>query len=187
MIDDEFILKVILLGNSRVGKTSLRKRYMGKNFGSQYRQTLGVDLSFFSYKYRDVQNKIVIWDLAGEEVFKSHRYMYFKGALGAFLVLDLTQSLDLKKQVDSWVDDLELNVGNLEEFSLAIIFNKLDLVDSRQIMKPQEDEVLSYVRSMLPAYSYAVFETSALNGDGVKDAFEWIITRAIESALKTEL
>ena len=99
-------MKVCLLGDGAVGKTALRKRYLGKQFSSGYVMTIGAD---FAVKKTEINTndgtksvKFQIWDLAGQPRFNSVRELYYKGSHGGLLVFDITRR-DSFSNLNSWV------------------------------------------------------------------------------------
>ncbi len=176
--EERFIFKLILTGNEKVGKTSLRKRFMGMGFQGTYKKTIGVDLSYLKFKKGNEESDLVIWDIAGDAHFRNNRKLYYKGSNGAFLVIDVTTDGDIDTYVKPWVEDY-INERLVGEIKLAIIFNKMDLEDQRKVFKDKMMEIENYVKTQLGMDENDVktFETSAVTGEGVKDAFEWLIER----------
>ncbi|MFX1507482.1 MAG: Rab family GTPase [Promethearchaeota archaeon] len=119
------LLKIILIGDGSVGKTSIRERYLGYGFPIQYLPTLGAD---FSVKNEIICGKKIsfqIWDLAGQPVFETIRKMYYRGARGAFVVCDVSNPESVMN-INNWVDELWRNNGN-GPIPFVILGNKIDL------------------------------------------------------------
>ena len=108
--EDNFdvIYKLVLVGDSGVGKTNIMLRYLNKEFNQNTKATVGVE---FGSKNIKIENKIVkgqIWDTAGQERYRAITSAYYKGAHGAFVVFDVTQR-ETFDAVDRWVNDLRNN------------------------------------------------------------------------------
>ncbi|MCY3413335.1 MAG: GTP-binding protein [Candidatus Heimdallarchaeota archaeon] len=117
-----YSLKVILLGDPRVGKTSIRVRYLGGTFDKSYIRTFGSD---FSIK-RIGDAVLQIWDLAGQEEYKSLRQDFYKGANAIILVYDVTDQSSCNR-INFWIDEIQRYVNNL--IPVALVGNKIDLME----------------------------------------------------------
>jgi small GTP-binding protein len=178
----DLILKFILLGFDGVGKTSLRRRYLGLGFREEYLKTIGVDLSYLEYQYQSTKATIVLWDIAGEEEFRKGRSLYYSGSNAGIYVLDLTQEFNLEKSM-WWIDDFVNKQDNLDKipFNLVLLGNKVDLKDERQIKDEQIQELKDEITKVWPGnVSLKYLETSALTGEKVNEAFEWVIENTIK-------
>ncbi len=156
------VYKIVTLGEEAVGKTSLVTKYVTGRFERDYRRTLGIDISTFDTDIGDRLFKLLIWDLAGQDIFRDLRTRYCQGASGGILVFDLTrpQTLDT---IPRWVDAFREAVG--PEPVLMLLGNKADLDKKRKI--PSEDG--ENIMKKLGLYSYS--ETSAKTGHQVTKAF----------------
>jgi small GTP-binding protein len=126
--DTNLIFKVLIIGNQGYGKTSIVQRLSTGTFSSHYRATIGVD---FALKEINIGNKNItfqLWDIAGHERFGSMTNNYYRGAIGAFIVIDITQLLSLDT-IKSWKMDLEKKVklNAHEDISVILLINKVDL------------------------------------------------------------
>ncbi|RMG40675.1 MAG: GTP-binding protein [Methanobacteriota archaeon] len=180
--EERYIFKLVLTGNERVGKTTLRKRFMGIGFAGEYKKTIGVDLSYMKFRKGNEEHDLVIWDIAGDANFQKNRAMYYRGTNGAFLVLDVTTDGDLQTYVQPWIDDFNRQ-GIIKHMQLAIIFNKIDLEGERKLFEKEKQQIIDYVKENIDNKEIEIgsFETSALTGDGVKEAFEWLIEKMLET------
>nr|CCD15702.1 unnamed protein product [Trypanosoma congolense IL3000] len=123
------LLKIIILGDSGVGKTSLMHQYVNKKFDNRYKATIGAD---FLTKDIDVDGKLVtlqIWDTAGQERFQSLGSAFYRGADACVLVFDITQS-DSFSHINSWLEEFRAQAGLRDS---VLIGNKSDLADRRQV------------------------------------------------------
>ena len=150
---EEYKLKIVIVGDSGVGKTNLVKRFISNTFNSNSKATVGVEFLSKSYKINDHIFKIEIWDTAGQERYKSITAAYYKGAKGALVVYDT---------VDKWIS--EIREKSIPEIKLMIIGNKIDLKDRREV---KLEEAIEKSKSL----DVPIMETSALNATNVTQAF----------------
>ena len=158
----DFIFKVLLLGNSDVGKSSLLLRYVDSVWSDTFVPTIGVD---FKVKTIDIDGKKVklqIWDTAGQERFRTVVSTYFRGAHGIFLIYDITNR-DSFKNLENWLIEIEKNAS--ENVLKILIGNKNDLEDERDI-SPDEGKSFANRNGM------QFMETSAKMNTNVNEAFE---------------
>ena len=158
----DFIFKVLLLGNSDVGKSSLLLRYVDSVWSDTFVPTIGVD---FKVKTIDIDGKKVklqIWDTAGQERFRTVVSTYFRGAHGIFLIYDITNR-DSFKNLENWLIEIEKNAS--ENVLKILIGNKNDLEDERDIT-PDEGKAFANRNGM------QFIETSAKMNTNVNEAFE---------------
>jgi len=160
----ELMFKVVLVGDSNVGKTNIMSKYLKNIFLEDSKATVGVE---FGSKQFDIDGHIIkaqIWDTAGQERYKAITSAYYKGAKGAFVVYDITRKGSFES-VERWVNDLT-SAGD-KKLTIIIIGNKCDLEDQRQISKEQGEEKARKLE-------VAFFETSALSGENLDKAFEML-------------
>lgn len=165
----DYVLKIVLLGEGNVGKTSLVYRYIENRFSQDFKSTLGVNLlkkkvaleDEFAGKSASVQ----IWDLGGQSAYRKLRKLYLEGSQGALVVFDVTskQSFDA---LEDWIQSLIEIRGN--DVPMIIIGNKIDLDAERVIT---DEETLEYAKK----YSTEVVFTSAATGEKVEDSFRDLI------------
>ncbi len=158
----DFIFKVLLLGNSDVGKSSLILRYVDQIWNEVFVPTIGVD---FKVKTLEIDNKNIkmqIWDTAGEERFRNVISSYFKGSHGILLVYDITNK-DSFKNLENWLIEIEKNAS--ENVLKILIGNKNDLDNDREI-KADEGQAFANRNGM------QFMETSAKMNTNVNEAFE---------------
>ena len=159
------LFKIVLVGDSSVGKTNLFLRYIKNEFDPQTKATIGVEFGTKIIKINNYKIKIQIWDTAGQERYKSITNAYYKGAQGAFLVYDITNKSSFLN-IDKWIRDLKNN-GD-EKIVLFLIGNKNDLNDDR-VIDTNEGKNKAKENKMF------FLETSAKNNDNVNKAFDEII------------
>ena len=171
MEDEEYslIFKMILIGDSGVGKTNILNRYINNKFLETTKSTVGVELGTKIEEYNNKKIKIQIWDTAGQERYRSITSAYYKGAKGALIVYDITRK-NTFDNIDKWITDLKLN-GD-KNICIIILGNKSDLIDKREINK--NDGI-----KKAEMYKTAFLETSALNGDNISKAFDELIEQIV--------
>ncbi|KAH0731393.1 hypothetical protein KY290_002414 [Solanum tuberosum] len=157
----DYVFKVVVIGDSAVGKTQVLSRFAKNEFCFDSKSTIGVE---FQTRTVSIQSKVIkaqIWDTAGQERYRAVTSAYYRGALGAMLVYDITkrQTFD---HVARWVEELRAHADS--SIVIMLIGNKADLVDSRAV--PTEDAVEFAERQGL-----FFSETSALSGHNVESAF----------------
>jgi len=167
----KFAFKIILIGPSAVGKTSLINRYV-KNQFTDYKPTLGVD---FLLKQIDLEGKFVkltIWDIGGHEKFKALHKSYYQGTNGALLIFDLTRKRTFD-EMEVWYTEMKEILERKIPFIL--IGNKVDLIkNSPAAIK--EDIAIEYAKNHGSSY----IQTSAKTGENVENAFIELVHKMIE-------
>ena len=170
----DYIVKICLLGEAAVGKTSLVYRFIENKFRDNYKSTLGVNLlkkDMVIDEYGGVSAQI--WDLGGQESFKSLRKLYLEGANGAFVIFDTTKRKTFDK-LDEWIQSFKESRGNRP---LLLIGNKIDLSDK---IKVEESEVKEYAEKN----STEFILTSAKTGENVEKAFKGLVKTILDEVSK---
>ncbi|KAI2659559.1 Ras-related protein rab7 [Labeo rohita] len=174
------LLKVIILGDSGVGKTSLMNQYVNKKFSNQYKATIGAD---FLTKEVMVDDRLVtmqIWDTAGQERFQSLGVAFYRGADCCVLVYDVTAP-NTFKTLDSWRDEflIQASPRDPENFPFVVLGNKIDL-ENRQVTTKRA-QAWCQSKSNIP-----YFETSAKEAINVDQAFQTIARNALKQESEVE-
>ena len=168
--------KICLLGDGRVGKTSLRNRYMGKGFPGDYLPTLGADFAstLVNIPFNDTEKSIrfQIWDLAGQPTFNQIRALYYRHTAGALIVYDITDRASLQN-LRAWVQELTQHMRTPSIF-INILGNKSDLRNENSITTLEAETFIS--QQIVPRYHQSIgnidhFITSAKTGENVEEAF----------------
>jgi len=159
------IFKVVLIGDSGVGKSNILSRYIRDEFSIETKSTVGVEFGSKKVKIKSTNIKAQIWDTAGQERYKSITNAYYKGAKGALVVFDISRK-DTFINVDRWIGELKSNAD--KEVSIILIGNKSDLEESRQV---NQDEA----KAKAEQYNVAYIETSALQAVNVEKSFNMMI------------
>ncbi|RNF05896.1 Rab7 GTP binding protein [Trypanosoma rangeli] len=183
------LLKIIILGDSGVGKTSLMHQYVNKKFDSRYKATIGAD---FLTKDLELNGQVVtlqIWDTAGQERFQSLGSAFYRGADACILVFDVTQQESFS-HIGAWLEEFNIQAGKRDS---VLIGNKTDLADRRQVASKtaqawcaaQSGDAAvaaadgSNTNSGPEGCCMRYFETSAKENTGVEEAFLAIATTAL--------
>ena len=153
--------KIIVCGDSSVGKTSAVLRFTDRAFRKTYLPTLGVNISEKRFQHEKGVIEFMIWDIAGQSKFQITRKHFYSGARGQLLVFDLTRP-DTLENIARWHHDIKIHLQ--ENIYGLIMGNKKDLVDQRKIT-PKEISKLS------DELGFEYFETSALTGENIDEAF----------------
>ena len=164
------IFKITLLGDGTVGKTSLRKTFLGEGFREGYSMTIGADFAVKHIQMADHHFVAQIWDLAGQQRFSSVREIYYRGTSGCLLVFDITRRSSFEN-IPSWIYELLKNNFN-KVVPLIIIGNKSDLRDSAKD-PVMSSEAVQYAKTLTEWSGFKVpyVETSAKTGEHVEEAF----------------
>lgn len=171
--------KVCLIGDGYVGKTSVRRKYIGEGFRSNYIPTLGVDFAQKITTSKDGNARLVIWDIAGQSQFQGLRKRYYEGCSGLVLVYSVVdrESFD---NASKWLVEAH---GFMQEFpALIIIANKTDLrtyYPAEDIVSHKEGEEFTKMFSEKLNTPSIFIETSALTGENIDEAFNKLTTMMI--------
>jgi len=168
------LLKVIILGDSGVGKTSLMNQYVNKKFNNQYKATIGADFLTKEVMIDDRLVTMQIWDTAGQERFQSLGVAFYRGADCCVLVYDVT-SPNTFKNLESWRDEflIQASPRDPENFPFVVIGNKVDLADSRTVTTKKAMQWCQEKNNV------PYFETSAKEAVKVEQAFQTIAKNAL--------
>jgi len=156
------VFKILTIGDGGVGKTSILRRYVENKFLKHHLSTIGIDFLSKTLKIKDKEIKLKIWDTAGQERYRQITSHIYKDADGIILVFDVT-SEESFNQITDWMEQIKNNVSK-EEINLILIGNKCDLAD-RMVEKERGEEMAEKLK-------IKYFETSALTGQGINEAFE---------------
>src|SRR3989304_3385755 len=176
-------LKLILLGDGGVGKTTLVKSWMDQTLRSDYLMTVGVDISVKEFILEDGNRvKLTVSDIAGQELFAQFRSIFFGGANLAFLVFDVTRRESLDNLETEWLPQLLPTLSD-PKFSLGLIANKVDLSAQRQIQRSEVQLAYKRLKKRFPMIRWIGYlETSALTKHNVQLAFHKISTEYFSSS-----
>jgi Ras-related protein Rab-1A len=158
----DYLFKVLLIGDSSVGKTSVLLRYVDDTFNPEFQTTIGVDFKISTFQLNGKVIKLQLWDTAGQDRFKNIVASYYRGAHGIILAFDITNAASFQN-VNRWYEEaqnyLQKSVPKL------LIGNKADLSNQRAV-RPEE------AKELADRLGVQYIETSAKNSQNVKLAFE---------------
>ncbi|EZF25030.1 hypothetical protein H112_02563 [Trichophyton rubrum D6] len=183
------LLKVIILGDSGVGKTSLMNQYVNKKYSASYKATIGADyltkevmvdgrlvtmqvhIELYTKRHLGIQHTkcfFQIWDTAGQERFQSLGVAFYRGADCCVLVYDVNNSKSFET-LDSWRDEflIQANLRDPESFPFVVLGNKIDVEESKRMISSKRASTYCQSKGNIP-----YFETSAKEAINVEQAFE---------------
>ena len=165
----ELNVKILTLGDTEVGKTSIIKRIISNKFEDKIFSTVGIDYSCKTIKYGDNYLKIFLWDTAGQEKFKNIVKNYFNGANGALLCFDISNRKSFEK-INFWINELK-EIINIDEIFMILIGNKIDKEKERKI---SIEESIKFSKEKNIPY----FEISAKTNEGIEEMFDYVIKKS---------
>ncbi|CAL9782017.1 ras-related protein RABA5c-like [Musa acuminata AAA Group] len=165
VVEEEYLFKVVIIGDSAVGKSNLLSRYARNEFNLHSKATIGVEFQTQSVDVDGKEVKAQIWDTAGQERFRAVTSAYYRGALGALLVYDISRCSTFDS-IARWLD--ELNTHSDTTVARMLVGNKCDLETLREV-SVEEGKALAEAEGLF------FIETSALDSTNVKTAFEIVI------------
>ncbi len=175
-----FQAKLILVGEPLVGKTSIRQRYMGAGFRGSYLTTIGSDFASKSVKLGDTIIHLQIWDLAGHDMFRSMRPLFYKGAQVVLLVFDTTDRASFERTQDWLMECFEIAGETIR--TVALIGNKIDLEEFRVIAREEGIEATKRIQKKYGVPSFYI-ETSALTGENIELLFNKVSLTLIPESI----
>ena len=166
------LYKILLLGDSTVGKTCFLLRYMDDSFLDLHMATIGLDYRLKTMILEDQKIvKIQLWDTAGQDKFRAITRNYYKGASGIILIFDVT-NLNSYENIKKWINEIKEEIS--ENVSIVLIGNKIDNVKERKITKEQGDKLASEI-------GVKFFETSAKTGEGVNESVFFLVKKIFDN------
>ena len=174
----ELLYKILLLGDSSVGKTCFLMRYSDNTFQEIHMSTIGLD-----YKLKNVQLddgnivKIQIWDTAGQDRFRSITKNYYKGAHGIILIYDIT-SRKTYENIKNWVTQIKEEVS--DKVNIILVGNKIDDEKNRKVSTEEGEKLAKEI-------GFDFYETSAKTGINIDSTFNDLVKKTVESFSKTNV
>ena len=160
-VKEDSKLKIVIIGDSGIGKTCLVKRFIQDGLDSNKKPTEGLDLFSKNLKINDNVFRIEIWDASGDKKYRTIRPAYYKGANGAIVVYDVTSKTSFDS-VDNYISELKEIVST--DIKIMMIGNKIDLKDEKEV---STEEALSKGKY----FELPLVEASAIDSTNVKQAF----------------
>eukprot|EP00388_Colpodella_angusta_P003913 GDKJ01013423.1.p1 GENE.GDKJ01013423.1~~GDKJ01013423.1.p1 ORF type:complete len:217 (+),score=51.09 GDKJ01013423.1:34-684(+) len=173
------LLKIIIIGPSAVGKTSLMKAYVDKKFSNQYKATIGADFCSAELEVDGQAVSLQIWDTAGQERFQSLGLSFYRGADCCVLVYDVTNPKTLDGLL-KWKNEFlsQANPPNANEFPFVVLGNKCDLTQNKKVPTVKAQQWCEQNGGMV------LFETSAKDSFNIEEAFQEIARSALKENQK---
>eukprot|EP01090_Pellita_catalonica_P019399 TRINITY_DN6591_c0_g1_i1.p1 TRINITY_DN6591_c0_g1~~TRINITY_DN6591_c0_g1_i1.p1 ORF type:complete len:216 (-),score=38.83 TRINITY_DN6591_c0_g1_i1:34-681(-) len=177
-IRDRF--KVLVVGDMGVGKTSIIQRFVNNIFSRDYQSTIGVDFALKVINWDDkTKVRLQLWDIAGQERFGNMTRVYYKEAVAAFVVFDMTRIASFEG-VETWKNDIDLKVtlpGGDEPIPVVLLANKCDLLKDNE-RKKLADRLDDYCKQN---NFVGWFETSAKDNLNIIKATKFLVGKVLEN------
>ena len=159
--DCDYLFRYIIVGDVNVGKSCIMLRFSSNQFREEHELTIGVEFAIKFFEKDNKNIKIQIWDTAGEEAFQSITKTYYRNAIGALLVYDITKKSSFE-HIKNWLDSVREN--STKNIKIILIGNKTDLEDKREVTFQEGEEF---------AKNNGLFflETSAKNFININESF----------------
>ena len=157
----KYSLKIVVIGESGVGKTSITRRVCDGVFEPNFTPTVGVEFKTIEREYNGQLVKLQLWDTAGQERFRSISKAYFRNAVGALVVFDITNHQSFEN-VSSWIQDFE--VLGCPGAEMLLVGNKTDLEEDRTV---SEQEIQHFASS----HNIDYLQTSSYDGHNIEETF----------------
>jgi Ras-related protein Rab-5C len=162
--------KIVLLGETAVGKSSLAAKFVRNEFVHNHESTIGAAFLSHTVDLPEGSVKFEIWDTAGQERYRSLAPMYYRNAVAALVVYDITAP-DSVRRSREWMRELKRTSDNIV---IALLGNKNDLEEKRAVSKKEGEEIAAEEAVLF-------FETSAQTGDNVERAFKAVAEKILKS------
>lgn len=158
----DYLFKIVLVGDSGVGKTNLLSQLTRQEFSTSSPPTIGVEFATISFKIGHHVVKAQIWDTAGQERYRAITSAYYRGTYGALVVYDITRRATLSQSVNHWL--MQLRQHSRKNTTIILVGNKKDLEQQREVSVEEG-------KRLAEQNGFALFETSALSGENVRKVF----------------
>ena len=165
----DYLFKIVLVGESGVGKTNLLSRFSRNEFNLESKATIGVEFDTKRIEHEGEIIKAQIWDTAGQERFRAITSAYYKGAMGALLVYDISKRSSFQ-MLDRWVNEIKAHTE--PDLNIIMVGNKSDLENLREVTK---EEAINYAKENKMPF----FEASALTSSNVEEVFKDLLVSIV--------
>ncbi|XP_045150888.1 ras-related protein Rab-8B [Echinops telfairi] len=172
----DYLFKLLLIGDSGVGKTCLLFRFSEDAFNTTFISTIGIDFKIRTIELDGKKIKLQIWDTAGQERFRTITTAYYRGAMGIMLVYDITNEKSFDN-IKNWIRNIEEHASS--DVERMILGNKCDMNDKRQVSKERGEKLAI-------DYGIKFLETSAKSSTNVEEAF-FTLARDIMTKLNRKM
>lgn len=171
----DYLIKIVLIGDANVGKTNILSKLTDDRFDFNTKPTIGVEFGSKIFKFDNDWVKAQIWDTAGQERYHAITSAYYRGSTGSVLVYDITDEKSLENIKLIWLKNLHSVVER--SIPKMLLGNKSDLLEKRQVQKDSG-------KNLALSENMSFFETSALSGENIEEAFEDFIRKIYENEKK---
>ena len=173
MVEEEPPLyKILLLGDSTVGKTCFLLRYTDDTFLDVHMATIGLDYRLKTMILNDQKIvKVQLWDTAGQDKFRAITRNYYKGAKGIILIYDVT-NIKSYENIKKWINEIKEEIS--ENVTIVLIGNKIDNENQRKISREEGEKLAN-------DYNVTFFETSAKTGQGINESVFYLVQKIVEN------
>ncbi|KAM9375011.1 ras-related protein Rab-8B [Phaethornis superciliosus] len=172
----DYLFKLLLIGDSGVGKTCLLFRFSEDAFNTTFISTIGIDFKIRTIELDGKKIKLQIWDTAGQERFRTITTAYYRGAMGIMLVYDITSEKSFDN-IKNWIRNIEEHASS--DVERMILGNKCDMNEKRQVSKEKGEKLAI-------DYGIKFLETSAKSSINVEEAF-FTLARDIMTKLNRKM
>ena len=173
----DYIFKVVLIGDSGVGKSNLLSRFTRNEFNLESKSTIGVEFATRSVQVDGKSIKAQIWDTAGQERYRAITTAYYRGAVGALVVYDIAKHLTFEN-VERWLKELKDHTD--QKVVTMLVGNKSDLRHLRAVTTEE-------AKALADKFDLSFIETSALDSTNVETAFQNILTEIHQLVSQNQL
>jgi len=172
MNDYDYMAKIVLVGESGVGKSSIMLKYVDDQFSETFINTIGVDFKIKNIKVNDKNVKLQIWDTAGQERFRTITSSYYRGANAAIIFFDLTD-LSSFACVPRWIEEVNrYTTGTV----LYVVGNKCDMVSKIVIASEM-------INDLCDKYHIEYMQASAKTGENIDEIFDNVVIKIIANKM----
>lgn len=177
-VDDQYdyIWKVVLVGDSGVGKTNLLSRFTRNEFNAESKSTIGVEFATRNVNIKGKMVRAQIWDTAGQERYRAITSVYYRGAVGALVVYDLTKPQTFHN-LDKWLQELREHAESTVR--IMLVGNKTDLRHLRAVTMEEG-------RTLAEKHNFSFTETSALDSTNVGEAFNNLLVDIFKTQVEEQ-
>ena len=178
MNDYDYLVKLLLIGDSGVGKSCIMMRFADDSFSSSFITTIGIDFKIKTITLNNKKIKLQIWDTAGQERFRTITTAYYRGAMGIIMVYDITDELSFSN-IRNWMLNIETHASiNVKKIMVG---NKIDMESYRVVTREKGENLAN-------EYDMNFFETSARENINIAEMFTTMVRDIIKDMveLKTD-
>lgn len=172
----DYLFKLLLIGDSGVGKTCVLFRFSEDAFNATFISTIGIDFKIRTIELDGKKIKLQIWDTAGQERFRTITTAYYRGAMGIMLVYDITNEKSFEN-IKNWIRNIEEHAS--ADVEKMILGNKCDMTDRRQVSRERGEELAI-------EYGIKFMETSAKASINVEESF-FTLARDIKAKMEKKI